>query len=80
MPEFLITARKRSCGKVMFLHLSVIPSVHGWGGGGERGCVVATPWTQRHTPTPYQKQSPPDPEADIPLYPEADTPPRTQKQ
>ena len=85
MLEFLITARKRSCGKVMFLHLSVIPSVHR--GDGERGCgggdVVATLWTQRHTSLRTQRQTPPapksshppDPEAEYPLYPEADTPP-----
>ena len=29
----LITVRKRSCGKVMFLHLSVSHSIHGRGGG-----------------------------------------------
>ena len=28
----IFTARKRSCGKVMFLHLSISYSVHGGGG------------------------------------------------
>ena len=31
IPHTLITARKRSCGKVMFLHLSVSQSVHSGG-------------------------------------------------
>ena len=32
--QYFITVRKRSCGKVMFLHLSVSHSVHG-------GCIPA---------------------------------------
>ena len=32
--RLIFTARNRSCGKVMFLHLSASHSVHGGGGGG----------------------------------------------
>ena len=56
-------ARKRSCEKVIFLHLSVSPSVH-------RGsvslydatsCLTETPWTEtpppnRDPPPPYSKE------------------------
>ena len=37
-----ITARNSSCGKVMFSHVCIIPSVHGGGGGVAymaRGCM-----------------------------------------
>ena len=51
----LVTIRKRSCGKVMFLHLSVSHSVH-WGGGG-----VHRPGQTRH---PLGRHPAPPPQAD----------------
>ena len=49
-----ITARKRSCGKVMFLHLSVCSQ------GGGRSCDVTSSYGQ-HLRLPGQHLSPPQP-------------------
>ena len=61
----VITARKRSCGKVMFLHLSVSHSV--------QGCILAYNW-QGCTPTSEQTTPPPQADTPIPLSrpPQAD--------
>ena len=73
----IITVRKRSCGKVVFLHLSVGHSVH-------RGVSASVhAGIQLPTDTPLGKQPagkiPPadTPQADTPLgrHPRADTPP-----
>ena len=48
IPHTLITARKRSCGKVMFLHLSISHSVHL--GGKVFAPPGQTPPRQRHPP------------------------------
>ena len=56
----IITVRKRSCGKVMFLHLSVSHSVHGGVGGVcLSACWDTPPWVD--TPA---GQTPPPPRAD----------------
>ena len=61
----VITARKRSCGKVMFLHLSVSHSV--------QGCILAYNG-QGCTPTSEQTTPPPQADTPIPLSrpPQAD--------
>ena len=43
MVSLIITFRKRSCGKVMFLHLFVSHSIHGGGGGVSQHAVGQTP-------------------------------------
>ena len=79
----IFTARKRSCGRVMFLHLSVSLSVHGGCLALGLGCVVMgpegvplglgvyTPWS--HTPlvTPLWSHTPPG------LRPRTQTPTHT---
>ena len=46
-----ITAHKRSCGKVLFLHLSVSHSVHRGGGGGSLYGVTSCLATWSHVPS-----------------------------
>ena len=46
----LVTVRKRSCGKVMFLHLSASHSVHGGGGGCLPQCMRGCTLLSRHPP------------------------------
>ena len=83
----IITVRKRSCGKVMFLHQSVCHSVHrgvsasvhaGIHTPGRHTPLVDTPWEdtpQADTP-PGWKSPHPFPQADTPpeQTPRADTP------
>ena len=56
---FIFTARKRSCWKVMFLHLSVSHSVHG--GGVCPSACWDTP------PPPPPRQTPPWADTNLPL-------------
>ena len=71
---YIFTVRKRSCEKVMFLHLSVILFTGGRG--------VHPPWqTQppgRHTPSPTPRQTPPTWTDTYPpgRHPPRQTPPR----
>ena len=53
-PPMLVAVRKNSCGKVMFLHLSVSHSVHkGW-------CTSPSPWADTHwVNTPLGRHPPP---------------------
>ena len=51
----IITVRKRSCGKVMFLHLSVILFK---GGVCPSACWNTHPWG-RHPPVRHPRQAPP---------------------
>ena len=82
--SFLFTARKRSCGKVMFLHLCVILSARGGGlsgsgsgryASGSRGCtpLVTHPTGHplpQHNPIGHWTRNPLDPQnpLDIPLW------------
>ena len=75
--EAFITVRKRSCGKVMFLHLSVSHSVHGGGSASVHAGIHPpgqTPPPGRHRPG--QTHQPPGRWADTPLPSTCwDTPP-----
>ena len=52
----LITVRKRSCGKVMFLHLSVSYSVHSGGGSAPVHAGQTTHTTHHWADTPHSRR------------------------
>ena len=70
----IFTARKRSCGKVMFLHLSVSHSVHG-GGGLPSPLACRQTWGFGQIPPGYRPPPGRSPWADLP--PDEDPPGQT---